>query len=145
MTKKQINQIFALIKVYGIYSEETQNNMELLKRRKNLLYILKILKETMDEKKYKLISSNGEEYLSDIPGLFGGNKKLKIYGRLDCPSARRWISKGMYVSNRVFFENEETAIAANYRPCAICMPKEYKEWKEKEKQKDIARKRFTNN
>ncbi len=82
---------------------------------------------------YKLIDENGMEYLSEIPGTLGGNKRLKIYGRLDCPSANKWIEKGYYVSDRVFFLNEEDAIKAGYRPCAICMKKEYLEWKEKQK------------
>lgn len=38
---------------------------------------------------YRLINKYGEEYLSSIPGTLGGNKRLKIYGRLDCPSANR--------------------------------------------------------
>ena len=83
----------------------------------------------VDDKKYKLLDGNGDEYLSDVPGQLGGNKRLKIYGRLDCPSANRWIEKGHYVVNRVFFLNEEDAISAGYRPCAVCMPNEYKEWK----------------
>ena len=87
----------------------------------------------MTNKKYKLINSDGKEYLSDTKGLLGGHKKLKIYGRLDCPSALRYIAKGQYVKNRVFFPNEETAIAAGYRPCAVCMPEEYKKWREKNK------------
>jgi methylphosphotriester-DNA--protein-cysteine methyltransferase len=86
----------------------------------------------MEEKLYKLLNENGEEYISSIPGMLGGNKRLKIYGRLNCPSANRWISKGYYVQDRVFFKDEETAINAGYRPCAICMRKEYKEWKEKQ-------------
>ena len=80
---------------------------------------------------YTLIDENGLEYLSDIPGTLGGNKRLKIYGRLDCPSANRWISKGYYINDRVFFIDEETAIKAGYRPCAVCMKKEYAEWKQK--------------
>jgi methylphosphotriester-DNA--protein-cysteine methyltransferase len=47
---------------------------------------------------------------------FGGNKKLKIYGRLDCRSGKR-----MKVSNRVFFKSELEAIDAGYRPCGNCM------------------------
>ena len=82
-----------------------------------------------DQFKYKLMGPNNEEYLSDKPGLLGGNKELKIYGRLDCPSANRWIKKGYYVKNRVFFDSEETAIKAGYRPCAVCMKEEYQEWK----------------
>ena len=80
---------------------------------------------------YKLINENGQEYLSETPGTLGGNKSLKIYGRLDCPSALRWIAKGHYVKNRVFFKDEETAIKAGYRPCAVCMKKEYLKWKER--------------
>lgn len=80
-------------------------------------------------KKYILTDGNGYQYLSDDKGLLGGNKKLKIYGRLDCPSALRWIAKGYYVQNRVFFKDEQTAIKAGYRPCAVCMPDEYKRWK----------------
>lgn len=67
--------------------------------------------------------------MSNTPGTLAGNRKLKIYGRLDCQSAKRWIEKGYYISNRVFFRNEGIAIAAGYRPCAKCMPDKYKEWK----------------
>lgn len=79
---------------------------------------------------YKLIDFDGHEYKSLFPGKLGGNKKLKIYGHLDCPSANRWISRGYYVSNRVFFENEDIAISCGYRPCAVCMPDEYRKWKQ---------------
>ena len=87
----------------------------------------------MEEKLYKLINEQGEEYLSNIPGILGGNKRLKIYGRLDCPSANRWIEKGYYIDDRVFFLNEEIAIKAGYRPCAVCMREEYKAWKKQQK------------
>jgi len=78
---------------------------------------------------YKLRDKNNEEYISKIPGTIGGNKKLKIYGKLDCPSALSYLEKGMYEKNRVFFENVETAIEAGYRPCGICMKEKYKEYK----------------
>ena len=84
-------------------------------------------------KMYKLLDSEGKEYLSEEKGTLGGHRKLKIYGRLDCPSALRYIEKGQYVKYRVFFADEKTAIAAGYRPCAKCMPDEYKKWKEKNK------------
>ena len=83
-------------------------------------------------KTYTLLGVDGKYYQSSEPGLLGAHKKLKIYGRLDCPSALRYIAKGQYVKNRVFFKDEETAIAAGFRPCAKCMPKEYKLWKEKQ-------------
>jgi len=47
-------------------------------------------------------------------------------GRLDCAGAARWIAKTRYVKQRVFFADEETAIAAGYRPCARCTPEEYR-------------------
>jgi len=55
-----------------------------------------------------------------VPGTLGGNRWLKIYGRLDCPSALRWIARGHYVRHRVFFADEATARAAGYRPCRVC-------------------------
>ena len=81
-------------------------------------------------KSYKLLGSDGKFYKSDIPGLIGGHKKLKIYGRLDCPSALRYIAKGKYVKHRVFFQDEATAISAGYRPCRVCMQEAYKLWKQ---------------
>ena len=79
---------------------------------------------------YKLIGPDQKEYLSEKKGALGGHKRLKIYGRLDCPSALRYIAKGQYVQHRVFFEGEETALAAGYRPCGVCMKEHYKLWKE---------------
>lgn len=78
---------------------------------------------------YKLIDRNGHVYESETKGTLGGHRKLKIYGRLDCPSALRYIAAGQYVKYRVFFADEETAIAAGYRPCAVCMPEQYAKWK----------------
>ena len=88
-----------------------------------------------DKKTYHLIDENGKTYESDTPGTLGGHRKLKIYGRLDCPSALRYIAKGQYVQHRVFFKDEETAIAAGYRPCGVCMKAEYKRWKEQKAMK----------
>jgi methylphosphotriester-DNA--protein-cysteine methyltransferase len=56
--------------------------------------------------------------------LLGGNKNLKIFGRLDCRAGKR-----MKVENRVFFQNEKEAISFGYRPCAVCMRSEYLAWK----------------
>lgn len=128
-----VEQFLGEIPQYENGQERTReyllNNEDTRKRYEILLYNLKQVIRHSQGKKFKLININGQEYLSDIPGTLGGNKKLKLYGRLNCPSAIRWIDKGKYISNRVFFENEEIAIAAGYRPCAICMPNEYKEWK----------------
>lgn len=82
-------------------------------------------------KYYHLIDKNGNTYDSEQPGTLGGHRKLKIYGRLDCPSAARYIAKGQYVQYRVYFADEQTAIEAGYRPCARCMPEEYRKWKQK--------------
>jgi methylphosphotriester-DNA--protein-cysteine methyltransferase len=62
-------------------------------------------------------------------GTFGGHRKTRIYGRLDCPSALRAIARGGYVKHRVFFADEATAVAAGYRPCSRCLPDRYRDWK----------------
>ena len=81
------------------------------------------------ENHYTLIGSDGLPYESRRPGRFGGHRRTKIYGRLDCPGARYWISKGHYVKERVFFATEADAVAAGYRPCARCVRAEYEVWK----------------
>ena len=81
------------------------------------------------EKTYTLIGDDERPYPSPAPGTLGGHRRNKVYGRLDCAGARRWIAKGKYVQHRVFFLDEPTAIAAGYRPCARCMPAEYRAWK----------------
>lgn len=83
---------------------------------------------------YKLIGADGKPYESTVPGTLGGHKGNKGYGRLDCPSALHWIAKGYYVKHRVFFADETTAIAAEYRPCAVCMKKHYALWKQAQAQ-----------
>ncbi len=83
----------------------------------------------MPHKTYRLRDRFNREYQSDTPGTVGGHKKEKLYGRLDCPSALRALSKGQYAENRVFFADEDTAIAAGYRPCGVCLKDKYREWK----------------
>lgn len=80
-------------------------------------------------KTYRLIGPDGNEYESKTPGTLGGHRRLKIYGRLNCPSALSWIARGHYVKHRVFFADEKTAIAAGYRPCGRCLPERHKAWK----------------
>jgi hypothetical protein len=78
---------------------------------------------------YRLIGADGVEYASETKGTLGGHRRNRIYGSLDCAGAARWIAKGHYVKQRVFFADEATAIAAGYRPCANCLPEAYKAWK----------------
>ncbi len=81
------------------------------------------------KKHYKLLGPDRKVYESETRGTLGGNRSTKIYGRLDCPTALRWLKKdGVYAQFRVFFADEETAIAAGYRPCAHCMTDRYKQW-----------------
>jgi len=83
----------------------------------------------MTERTWTLIGADGKPYPSIRPGTLGGHRKNRIYGRLDCPGALRWIARGYYVKQRVFFLDEATAISAGYRPCDVCLPEEYKRWK----------------
>jgi methylphosphotriester-DNA--protein-cysteine methyltransferase len=55
---------------------------------------------------------------------FGGNRKLKIYGTLSCPSGKK-----MKRENKVFFITEKEALQNNYRPCGHCMKQKYQRWK----------------
>lgn len=57
--------------------------------------------------------------------VFAGNAQLKIYGRLTCASGKRMLKK-----NRVFFVDEQEAIAQGFRPCGHCMQQAYKKWKD---------------
>ena len=54
----------------------------------------------------------------------GGNKKLKIYGKLNCKSGKR-----MNRENRVFFRSTAEAIGQGFRPCGNCMRSDYVKWK----------------
>lgn len=78
---------------------------------------------------YRLTGADGREALSETPGTLGGHRRTRVYGRLDCAGALRWIAKGHYVRHRVFFADEEVAIAAGYRPCAVCVPAPWRAWK----------------
>jgi len=80
-------------------------------------------------KTYVLLDRAGRPYRSATPGTLGGYRPNRIYGRLDCPSALRAIANGQYVQHRVFFADEDAAIAAGYRPCGSCLRATYREWK----------------
>jgi hypothetical protein len=81
------------------------------------------------DRTWMLIGADGRPYASHLPGTLGGHRRNRVYGRLDCPSALRWIARGRYVAHRVFFAGETTALAAGYRPCAVCLPEEYRRWR----------------
>jgi methylphosphotriester-DNA--protein-cysteine methyltransferase len=83
----------------------------------------------MPDRQWTLLDRQGKPFSSAHPGTVGGHAKSRIYGRLDCPAALRALARGGYVANRVFFLDQATAQAAGYRPCAVCMPLEYRQWK----------------
>jgi methylphosphotriester-DNA--protein-cysteine methyltransferase len=81
-------------------------------------------------KRYRLLGPDGHEVLSDTPGTLGGHSRTRVYGRLDCPVALSLIRRGFDVRRtRVFFADEETAIAAGYRPCGSCRREQYRRWR----------------
>jgi hypothetical protein len=78
---------------------------------------------------WRLLGPDGP-YDSPVPGRLGGHRGLRIYGRLDCPSALRALRRGgAYAARRVFFADEATAVACGYRPCARCLPDAYRAWR----------------
>ncbi|BBP81448.1 MULTISPECIES: Ada metal-binding domain-containing protein [unclassified Pseudomonas] len=83
----------------------------------------------MPAKTWTLLGADGRPCPSDRPGTLGGHRRNKLYGRLDCRSALQALARGGYQAQRVFFLDEATALAAGYRPCAVCMPERYRMWK----------------
>ncbi|MBF6171789.1 Ada metal-binding domain-containing protein [Nocardia blacklockiae] len=79
--------------------------------------------------RYTLLGADGKPYRSAAPGTLGGHRRLRVYGRLDCPAALRALPRGRYATHRVFFADERTAVAAGYRPCAVCLREKYLRWK----------------
>lgn len=79
---------------------------------------------------YVLLGPDGVPYPSAAPGTLGGHSRGRLYGRLDCPSALRALARGPYAEHRVFFLDEATAVAAGYRPCAVCLPDAYVRWRD---------------
>ncbi|MET8824392.1 Ada metal-binding domain-containing protein [Streptomyces sp. NPDC004610] len=84
---------------------------------------------TPQPRTYTLTGADGRPFASTTPGDLGGHRRGRLYGRLDCPAALRAIAAGGYIRHRVFFADEATAIAAGYRPCAVCLPDKYQQWK----------------
>lgn len=72
--------------------------------------------------------SNETEYPSEEVELLVSHGSLKIYGKPDCVFVLRHPTGGSYARRR-FFGCEKEALAAGYRPCAICMEKHHRLWK----------------
>ena len=84
----------------------------------------------MSARTYTLLGPGRTPYRSCTPGTLGGHRGTRICGRMDCPAALRAIAKGGYVTQRVFFADEQTAIQAGFRPCGACLPEKYAAWKQ---------------
>jgi hypothetical protein len=83
----------------------------------------------MTTKSYTLLGVDRRPYHSPTRGTLGGHMRGRLYGRLDCKAALRAIARGGYVGDRVFFADESIAVAAGFRPCAVCLPESYARWK----------------
>ena len=80
-------------------------------------------------KLYTLLGADGVPYQSPEKGEYGGHGRTKVYGTMDCPVALSLLRRGFQPRNRVFFADEETAIAAGFRPCGACQREKYRAWK----------------
>lgn len=58
---------------------------------------------SIQKKQYTLRGADGRPYQSATPGIYGGHRRSKVYGRLDCRAVRRAIERGGYITQRVFF------------------------------------------
>ncbi|WP_082016580.1 metal-binding protein [Cupriavidus sp. IDO] len=82
-----------------------------------------------ESRTWTLIGRDGKPYESSVPGTLGGHRGRRIYGRFDCRAALQAIARGGYIKQRIFFLDESIAIAAGFRPCAVCMTERYAAWK----------------
>ena len=73
-------------------------------------------------KLFTLTGPDGTPFSSSLRGTLGGHRRNKIYGRLDCKTAARYLARGSYQKNRVFFADEASARLAGFRPCSHCLP-----------------------
>ena len=80
-------------------------------------------------KTYTLLGRDGRPYQSSEKGLLGGHRRTKVYGTMDCRVALSLLRRGFEPKHRVFFADEERAIAAGFRPCGACMRLRYREWR----------------
>lgn len=94
--------------------------------------------ERSTPKTWTLVGADGRPHLSLVPGTLGGHRSGKRYGQLSCRAALRAIAQGGYIKQRVFFLDEATAIAAGYRPCAVCMPAQYAQYVQHKRAKSSA-------
>jgi hypothetical protein len=89
------------------------------------------LPEPTGRERYTLLGADRRPYTSPTPGELGGHRVRRIYGRLDCRAARRALAAGGYRAHRVFFADADVAVAAGYRPCAVCLPADYRAWRDR--------------
>lgn len=78
---------------------------------------------------FRVLAADGRMVDSHVPATVAGHSRLRIFGRLDCSSARYHLSKGRYRKYRVFFQSLECAIVLGYRPCGRCLPDAYRAWR----------------
>src|SRR4029077_8406128 len=78
---------------------------------------------------YTLLGVDRRPSPSPERGVLGGHMRARLYGRLDCQAALRAVARGGYVKNRVFFADEKIAVSAGFRPCGVCLPESYGQWK----------------
>ena len=118
---------------YSVFEKRTRDYLLSNDDTKNrYLLLLKRVKDNFIKygaNEYKLLGINGN-YLSKIPGTCAGHSDLRVYGKVDCPSTLIYLGDDC----GVYFENEEVANTLGYRPCSVCMKKEFKKW-EQSKQK----------
>jgi len=73
-------------------------------------------------KLFTLTGPDGTPFLSSARGTLGGHRRNKVFGRLDCKTAARYLARGSYQKNRVFFADEASARLAGFRPWSHCLP-----------------------
>lgn len=74
-------------------------------------------------KLFKLLGSDGKEYLLETPGTLGGNTERKVYGRLDCPTSLSSVKRfpGSYEKSRIFADEKQPLPQDTVRAVIVCV------------------------
>ena len=79
--------------------------------------------------RYTLLGADRRPTAARPPARSAGTAAARSTAGSTARAALRAIAAGGYVAHRVFFADEPTAVAAGYRPCAVCLPQAYRTWK----------------
>ncbi len=98
------------------------------------------LYECEEPDKFQIVLDEIEEFsallpngigILDLPNVYSGNKRTKIYGKASCSATEGHLILKKDEKDRKLFDNPDEAESLGFRPCSKCMPEAYSKWKQK--------------